>query len=86
MGLKLKIVRGNNPNERMKSVDGLLNSLDRKVRERQPDEKLVREVANLKRTMATLLDYLGLVIEPGPKTVIRRVRLIEDETSADNPL
>ena len=86
MALNLKIVRGHNPNERMKSIDGLLNAIDGKLRVRGPDEGLSQEIANLKQTIAVLLDHLGLVIEPGPKKVIRQVRLIEDETGPDNPL
>ena len=86
MDLKLKIVRGSNPNERMKSIDGLLNSLDGKLRAKGPDEKLAQEVTALKQTVAVLLDHLGLVVDSGPKKVIRRVRLVEDETSTDNSL
>ena len=86
MALNLKIVRGANPDERMKSIDGLLNALDGKLRTRGPDERLVQEVADLKRTITTLLDHLGLVIDAGPKKVIRRVRLIDDEAGTDNPL
>jgi len=86
MALNLKIVKGHTPNERMKSVDGLLSALDGKLRTRGPDERLVQEVADLKRTITTLLDHLGLVIDAGPKKVIRQVRLIEDETGPDNPL
>lgn len=86
MDLKLKIVRGHNPNERMKSVDGILNSHSKKLADRSPDERLAQEVAELRQTITTLLDHLGLVIESGPEKVIRRVRLIKDETGTDNSL
>ena len=86
MGLKLKIVKGHTTNERMKSIDGLLNTLAREPRNRDPDKKLIKEIANLRQTITVLLDHLGLVIESGPRKVIRQVRLIEDEAGADNSL
>ena len=85
MGLKLKIVRGSNPNERMKSIDGLLNAFDKRLQARAPDEKLKAEVIALKQTVDMLLDHLGLAVEPSPKKVIKRVR-IADETNTSNTL
>ena len=86
MGLKLKIVKGHTLNEQMKSIDGLLNTLAREPRNRGSDKKLIKEIANLRQTITVLLDHLGLVIEPGPKQVVRQVRLIEDEAGTDNSL
>ena len=85
MGLKLKIVRGHTPNERMKSVDGLLHAHDKRLQARAPDEKLKAEIASLKQTVDMLLDHLGLAVEPSPKKVIKRVR-IADETDTINPV
>ncbi len=82
----LKIVRGDNEKEQIKSIDGLVYSLDKKISGKSPDDKLAQEVTSLKQTVAVLLDFLGLAIEPGPKKIIKRVRLIENETNPDNTL
>ena len=82
----LKIVRGDNEKEQIESIDGLLNGLDKKLKAKGPDEKLAQEVATLKQTVMALLDHLGLAIEPGPKKIIRQVRLVSDATSPDNSL
>ena len=83
MALNLKIVKGHGPNERMKSIDGILNSLDKKLQTRTPDEKLKKEVVELKQTITVLLDFLGLAMEPGPKKVIRRVRIADETNTID---
>jgi len=81
----LKRIRGANIAEQIKSADGLIDALDRRLQSRTPDEKLATEVLAIKQTLNTLLDYLGLAIEAGPKKVIKRVRLI-DETNSNNTL
>ena len=83
--MNLKIVRGHIPSEQIKSIDGILNSHSKKLQEREPDTKLKEEITALKQTITVLLDHLGLVMEPGPKKVIRRVRLV-DETNTPNTL
>ena len=79
----LKIVRGITTEEQIKSIDGLVNSLDRKFRGKTVDDKIRQELNELKQAVAALLDFLGLAIEPGPKHIIKRVRLT-DAISTDN--
>ena len=84
MALNLKIIRGGNPDERMQSIDGLLNSFDKKLQMRRPDDKLVNEVARLRQDLAALMDFLGLAMEPGQKRVVKQVR-ITNALDTNNP-
>ena len=84
-----KIIKGANETEQIKSIDGLINGLDKALKAKTPDERLAEEVSKVKQTLTALMDHMGLVCEPGPKLVIKRVRLLEepaDETDPDNPL
>lgn len=78
MAIKLKIVKGYTSEERMKSVDGLLNAIDVKLKQRTPNEGLKEEIAAIRRTLTTLMDFLGLKEEPGPERIIRRTRIVEE--------
>ena len=79
----LKIVKGANEKEQIKSIDGLLNSMDKKLEIRKPDKKLAEDIANIKQTLNVLMEFLGLIIEAGPNKVIRQVRKI-DAFNSDN--
>ena len=85
----LMIVEGANTTEQIKSIDGLINGLNKALKAKTPDERLAEEVSKVKQTLTALMDHMGLVCESGPKLVIKRVRLLEepaDETDPDNPL
>ena len=81
----LKKIKGADIDEQIKSADGLIDALDKKLQARAPDERLARDIAELKLTINALMDFLGLAMEAGPKKVIKRVR-IADEIDTINAL
>lgn len=81
--MTLKIVQGSTVEEQIFSIDGLLDSMNRKALLKTPDEKLAGQVRNLIQRLNAIEDHLGIIVENGPAKVVRQVKLVEN-TNVDN--
>ena len=80
--MELKKIKGHTTEEQIKSIDGLLNALDEKVRLKNDNGSLSREMAILRQQFTAVLDFLGIVLEPNAAYTVRKVRI----TEADNEI
>lgn len=81
--MTLKIVQGDTVEEQIFSIDGLLDSMNRKALLKTLDEKLAGQVRNLIQRLNAIEDHLGIIVENGPAKVVRQVKLVEN-TNVDN--
>ena len=76
--MPLEMIKGSNTDEKIKSIDGLLCSFDRRLKKKTPEEGLKAELANIRQTLNALMEYLGVEAEPGPKRIMKKTKLMEE--------